>query len=202
MLTMLIDHVGKAFFPDQMEWQVIGRIAFPIYAYCIVMGYRHTTNIKKYMLRLFIIAMVSQYPYMLVFDTMGLNVVCSLLIALMVLVALDRYKGLFQVLVIVGIASLMLEGFNFSYGMYGLLLVLVYRYSSNRGLVPLHCILNIFFMYLKGRYIELFNILPTIMIVYLPLFYEFIEKIRIPRWLWRSFYPAHLTVVALLLIFT
>jgi hypothetical protein len=202
MVTMLIDHVGKAFYPDQIKWQVIGRFAFPIYAYCIVLGYRHSKNIKNYMLRLLIIAMVSQYPYMLVFDTMDLNVVGSLLIALIVLVALDRYKGLLRALVIVGIAGLMLEGFNFSYGVYGLLLVLVYRYSRKHSLVPLHFILNLIFMYLKGWFIGMFNILPTILIVYLPLFYEFIDKIRIPRWLWRSFYPAHLVVLALLLMLT
>ena len=47
MITMLIDHVGAAFFPDQLEWRVIGRISFPIYAYCIVLGYRHTKNLKN-----------------------------------------------------------------------------------------------------------------------------------------------------------
>jgi len=199
MLTMLIDHVGKAFFPDQLEWQIIGRVAFPIYAYCIVLGYRHTTNLKKYMIRLLILALVSQYPYMLVFDTWGLNVVGSLLISLMVIVALDRYRGLFQALMIVGIAGILLEGFNFSYGIYGLLLVLVYRYSSKHGLVPLHLVLNVIFMYVNGWVIGMYNIIPTLLIVYLPVFLEFIEEVRIPRWLWRSFYPAHLAILALLL---
>lgn len=200
MLTMLIDHVGKAFFPDQIEWQVIGRIAFPIYAYCIVMGYRHTKNLKNYLFRLFLIALVSQLPYMLVFSTLGLNVVGSLLIALMVLVALDRFKGFFQALAIVGMAGLMLEALSFSYGIYGLLLVLVYRYSGKNVLIFLHFFLNIIFMYLNGWIIGMYNIIPTILIVYFPLFYDFIEKIRIPRWLWRSFYPVHLTILALLLL--
>ncbi len=200
MLTMLIDHVGKAFFPDQIEWQVIGRIAFPIYAYCIVMGYHHTKNLKNYLFRLFLIALVSQLPYMLVFSTLGLNVVGSLLIALMVIVALDRYKGFLQAIIIVGTAGLMLEALSFSYGIYGLLLVLVYRYSGKNALIYLHFFLNIIFMYLNGWIIGMYNIIPTILIVYFPLFYVFIEKIHIPRWLWRSFYPVHLTILALLLI--
>jgi len=199
MLTMLIDHIGLIFYSDQWGWRVIGRIAFPIYAYCIVLGYQHTKDIKKYIFRLFIIALLSQYPYMLALDTMGLNVVGSLLISLMVLVALNRYLGLPKAIIIIGIAGLILEFFNFSYGIYCLLLVLIYRYSGKHLVVPLHFILNMIFIYLKGWYIGMYNILPTIFIIYFPLFYAFIEKIRIPRWLWRSFYPAHLAILAWIL---
>jgi hypothetical protein len=199
MLTMLVDHIGKAFYPDQLEWQIIGRIAFPLYAYCIVLGYRYTKSLKNYMLRLLIIAIMSQYPYMLVFDTMGLNVVGTLLMALIVLMALDRYKGTIQATIIVSLAGFILESLNFSYGIYGLLLVLIYHFSRKHTLVALHVLLNVMFMYLKGWYISMLNIFPTILIAYLPLFYVYIGRIPIPRWIWRSFYPAHLTILALFL---
>lgn len=64
-VTMLIDHMGAAFDPfyDTIPLRVIGRIAFPIYAFLIAEGCRHTGNIKKYLSRLFIFALVSEVPY-------------------------------------------------------------------------------------------------------------------------------------------
>lgn len=64
-VTMFIDHTGAAFAPffDTTKLRIIGRIAFPIYAFLIAEGCRHTKNIKKYLLRLFIFALISEVPY-------------------------------------------------------------------------------------------------------------------------------------------
>jgi len=67
-LTMLIDHVGAVFpltFP--MYFRFIGRIAFPVYAYMIAQGCKHTSNINKYLLRLGIFALISEIPFDLAF---------------------------------------------------------------------------------------------------------------------------------------
>jgi hypothetical protein len=197
---MLLDHIGAAFYPDQLDWRLIGRLSFPIYAYCIVMGYHHTKNVKQYMVRLLMIAVVSQFPYMIVFHTWGLNVVGTLLISLIVLVALDRYRGLFRMFTIIGGASILLEALDFSYGMYGLLLVLAYRYTNKHILVAIHMGLNVIFLFVKGWTLGLFNVTSTILIVYFPLFYVYVETIKVPRWLWRSFYPAHLTIIGVILL--
>jgi hypothetical protein len=186
--------------PDQSGWRIIGRLSFPIYAYCIVIGYRHTKNMKLYMKRLFIIAIVSQYPYMIVFNTWGLNVVGTLLISLIVLVALDRYRKPIPIFMIVGAVSIWLEALDFSYGMYGLLLVLAYRYTKGHILVAIHFVLNMIFLYVKGWLLGMLNVISTILIVYYPVFYTYVESIKVPRWLWRSFYPAHLTIIGVILI--
>ena len=39
MLTMLIDHIGLIWFPENMAWRIIGRLALPFYAFAIVLGY-------------------------------------------------------------------------------------------------------------------------------------------------------------------
>jgi len=35
-ITMLIDHIGYIFFPFDEIWRIIGRIAFPLFAWGIV----------------------------------------------------------------------------------------------------------------------------------------------------------------------
>ena len=60
MLTMLIDHIGMLLFPDVTILRIIGRLAFPIFAYCIAEGCVYTRNHKKYMLRILICAVIFQ----------------------------------------------------------------------------------------------------------------------------------------------
>ncbi|AYA99676.1 hypothetical protein D4A81_06840 [Lachnoanaerobaculum umeaense] len=43
----------------------IGRLAAPIFMFCITVGFRYTKNIKKYIFRVFTFAFISQIPYIL-----------------------------------------------------------------------------------------------------------------------------------------
>lgn len=54
LIAMLIDHVGL-FIPNTPEWfRLIGRISIPIFIFGIVVGYKHTSNRKKYLQRLYL----------------------------------------------------------------------------------------------------------------------------------------------------
>ena len=84
LLTMLIDHVGYLYFPEEMIFRTIGRIAFPIFAYQVAIGFQKTSNRSRYALRLFVFALISQVPYFwfnptLTFDWEGLNIMFTLL---------------------------------------------------------------------------------------------------------------------------
>lgn len=54
IITMLCDHSGDAILGRFSFLNVIGRIAFPLFCFQIVIGYKHTKNVNKYFLRLFI----------------------------------------------------------------------------------------------------------------------------------------------------
>ena len=65
VISMILDHTGYVIFGSFSWMNVIGRLAFPIFAFCITEGYAHTSNLKKYFFRLLLFAIISQVPYML-----------------------------------------------------------------------------------------------------------------------------------------
>ncbi len=67
----------------------LGGLTFPIMAFLLVEGYRHTSNVFRYGRRLFVFALISQVPYGL-FLAQQLNVLFTLFICLLLLYAYDH----------------------------------------------------------------------------------------------------------------
>ena len=66
MISMIFDHVGDNFFPEMVWMRVIGRMAMPIFAFCIAEGFSHTHDKVKYLRRMLIFAVLSEVPFDLV----------------------------------------------------------------------------------------------------------------------------------------
>jgi hypothetical protein len=197
MLTMLIDHIGYLFFPGEIAWRYVGRIAFPIYCYALVQGYIHTSSRPKYLFRLLLIAVIAQIPYNLSINPGGWNVVFTLLLSAIVLVILDKLSNLWLGIPVVIIAIVLMDYFPIDYNAYGLLLVLIFRYTKSYWLVGAHLALNLFYMFYNFWTVQMFSILPTLLIVLIPALWGYLERRRVPRWVWWSFYPAHLLILAI-----
>jgi hypothetical protein len=196
MTTMLIDHIGFIFFPNTEFLRVIGRIAFPLYSWFLVQGYRHTKDVKKYMWRLFWLACLSQIPFTLALQVWELNVIFTLLLALFALYTIDHVADAstkFPLILLIIFASFVIP---MDYGLYGVLLILLLRYFSNWNLIFYHMLLNLVFLYFygSGYMIQFFSIAGTVLIFYLSDYKPYISVIR-GRWLYRSFYPAHLLLL-------
>lgn len=73
IFCMVVDHVAWFFVPTPSVlsvgfWMhVMGRITFPVMAFMIAEGYRHTANIRKYLLRLGVFALLCMLPYHMAF---------------------------------------------------------------------------------------------------------------------------------------
>lgn len=97
MVSMLVDHVGAVFFPEAVWMRAIGRLAMPIFSFCIAEGYIHTRDRKKYLLRMGIFALVSEVPFDLAFDgVIGLghqNIMLTLFLAILALMLFDMIRG-------------------------------------------------------------------------------------------------------------
>lgn len=97
MISMVIDHVGDMFFPELLWMRMIGRLAMPVFAFCITEGYIHTRNRKKYLLRMGIFALISEVPFDLAFEgKIGLshqNIMVSFFISIVALMLFDLVRG-------------------------------------------------------------------------------------------------------------
>ena len=67
MTSMVFDHAGDLFFHDQLWMRMIGRLAMPLFSFCIAEGYRYTKDRKKYLLRMGLFALISEIPFDLAF---------------------------------------------------------------------------------------------------------------------------------------
>ena len=71
VIAMVLDHAATVFLADTapaaLFFHAVGQIAAPIMCFFIAEGYAHTSNLKKYLLRLFIAAVISHVPYALCF---------------------------------------------------------------------------------------------------------------------------------------
>ncbi len=63
LLTMTIDHIGADLLPHLLWLRIIGRLAFPIYAYMIAEGCRYTRSRPRYLLSMASLALVCQLVY-------------------------------------------------------------------------------------------------------------------------------------------
>ena len=68
MISMVFDHAGDMFFPDVMWPRMIGRLAMPLFSFCIAEGYSHTKDKKKYLFRIGVFALISEIPFDLAFE--------------------------------------------------------------------------------------------------------------------------------------
>ncbi|WP_212959255.1 TraX family protein [Cohnella xylanilytica] len=198
MATMLIDHIGLLFFPHEPVWRIIGRLAFPLYAFGIALGYRHTRSRRKYLIRLFAIALLSQVPYSLGLHMRDINVVGTFAVCLTVLMLFERIQAPWGRWGLAAAACILLEVLPFDYGAYALVLILIYLRANRDRWIAAHMVLNALYLAIHpGWVLQLFSIAATILLVYGQQLVAASEQIRVPRWLWRSFYPAHLAALAL-----
>ena len=98
LILMFIDHTGRVLFPGQLWMICLGRLAFPIFAFQTAEGCWHTSDFRRYCLRLTIFALISEIPFDLmafgtIFQPGHQNVMFTLLLGLIACRFYDRNKG-------------------------------------------------------------------------------------------------------------
>lgn len=149
LICMTIDHIGLILLPRYTVLRVIGRLAFPIYAFMIAEGCRHTRSMGRYLASLLSVAAVCQVAY---FVTLGWLEMCimvtfSLSVGLCWLLRTAREKKsiLFGMLALLGLVAVFFltdilpllipqTGYSIDYGFLGVVLPVVVYLCKDRKL--------------------------------------------------------------------
>jgi len=143
LISMLIDHIAAYLINDSSimlyhTMREIGRLAFPIFCFLLVEGYFKTTNIKKYMLRLFILAIISEVPFDLPrTGSFGLsfdhqNVFFTLLFGLIVIYIIDNNKEKkWLQCIAIWVVAFLAYLLRFDYNAFGIIQILMFYYFKN-----------------------------------------------------------------------
>lgn len=195
IIFMLIDHIGATFYPNLTILRCIGRLAFPLFFYSTFIGYFKTKNFKKYIFRLFVLAIISQLPYYLLFNRFTLNVCFALLLELLFLYLLDNKKYV-EYIVLFTLSLLLVP--ILEYNIFILFLTPIFYYTKNTKLL-FSISYVLFYLIMIGFG---YDIIYLSCIILAPLLITNIKlNIKINKYFFYAFYPTHLLILYLIKVF-
>ena len=194
VLTMITDHVGRMFFPDVHIFNIIGRIAFPLFAFLLVEGFVHTGNLKKYMFRMLIFACISEIPYDLAMQETWLefsrqNTIWTLTLGLLMLALSRKYQ--YSVWAVAGIAVVCCAAaalLRFDYGAGGIVLILILYFLRDRQWLKYLAMLGLSVLWFGGT-----EIAAMISIIFMLAYNG--KHGKNMKYMFYWFYPVHLAVL-------
>lgn len=222
---MLLDHLGVVIFPGVTELRVIGRMAFPLYAWCLVVGITKTKDPLRYLLRLLALAVVSQPLYMMALrhGWTNLSILFTLSLSLVALWGMNA-KFLGSQFWAPLLCYVALGFLDVDYGWKGLtfILLLYLARGSKSGLCATYLAFALFWGSSTSQVTSLFGYslsflswpgIGTVLSAFfrlqsmawlsLPLIVLNTNTgLRMPKWLGYGLYPAHLVVLIVLRLLT
>jgi len=226
LVFMMCDHCGKIFFSRVPEMRMIGRIAFPIYIWCAVVGACYTRNMAKYILRVLLLGIAVQPLYMRALNHTWQepNIFSTIFLGLTAIWGIQEKKYLSQITA--PLAALCLATvLHVDYGWQGVLAFILF-WAARDSRSGLAAVMVAYFLFWGSSYS------PTAQIFGMPLHWEalpaflaqplraflrletygllsmpfilirFPQDLRYPRWVGYTLYPAHLLVIILIRVLT
>ncbi len=207
--TMAIDHMGAIFFPQYIFLRIIGRIAFPLFAFLLVEGMVRTKSLEKYMLRMLLFAVITELPFDLAFWGLPFqwghqNVMWTFFLALAAVYCYEKLPDKYRTalffwgiaLAFAGAATLL----KTDYGGWGVIWVMNFYYYREKQLLKYvnACLLLLYYglsytlsygMFFWQQYLQAFALLSF------PFLLSYNGK-KGPalKYLFYAFYPGHLLV--------
>lgn len=223
ILAMTIDHLTSVIFPGYpKDWwilllHILGRLTAPTMWFMIVEGYQHTRDLKKYITRLFVFALISHFAYnfafgipFIPFQTTVFNqtsVIWSLAWGVVAITLTDekyfRFKRWQQVLIMLGICLLT---FCSDWSCIAVLAIVgIYRYRGNLKLQVREMMVYVFFYALVYFLFvdKVYGTIQLFVIICVPFVANYNGergKWKGMKWFFYLYYPTHLLICGLIRI--
>lgn len=205
VLSMLLDHVGAIYLPEMQWLRIIGRLAFPIFAWLIGMGAIHSKDTLAYARRLGLFAIISEIPFFLAFYdgsvspvAMTHNIFFTLFLGL-ISILFVRAKHLGSIRYLCALLLAIIAGLlRTDYGMYGVLLMLLLYLCQQIPRLPTRLLCQVLgmsillYLHLSGINEQFFALVALLPIA----LYNGKQGPRYTRFFY-WFYPIHLLLLGI-----
>lgn len=213
VVCMLLDHIGYIFFESpspisnigfgysfDIILRGIGRMAFPIFLFCLIEGYSHTHDKIRYAKRLFLFAILSEIPFdfglsdKFFYFNMN-NVIWTLVLIVVMYIFFDKIKAKQE------------NKFAYYVLVFSLTCILAYAGHVDYGFSAICAATALYFM--RGHRMRSYitailcltvfsNAVEILSIFSVPLIYMYNgERGKQHKYFFYVFYPAHLIVLRL-----
>ena len=212
VVAMLFDHCVIVFIPHSLEiyhlLRMPGKLTAPIMCFLIAQGYYHTSNLKRYIGRLFGMAVISHIPFTLFFGYnpweiwRATDVLWTLLLGLLALTVYHR-KGwsIWKRIFFIGICCLLAYSADWNY--VGVLLVLFFGiFHEDRNLqtmshIAVSCLYGVQAVFYGASFVARIGVFFSI-----PFLRRYNgqrgKKSKLIQWGFYWFYPLHLLALYLI----
>lgn len=231
IITMVIDHIGAIVIENMLVerglleittdqafvtfldansllyymntvFRIIGRMSFPIFCFLIVQGFLHTHDLKKYLGRMFIFALISEIPFDLAFFGIPFywgyqNIFFTLFFGILAISGIqiaekkkewNKITRLLFGLLSIGLCMGAVIVLKTDYDILGILIISIMYLFRNKKMLSasLGCL-----------------VLETIpaFVSLIPIYFYNGEKGRSVKWLFYLFYPVHILLLYFLSFF-
>ena len=199
LLTMTVDHIGVQLLPQYPLLRIIGRLAFPIYAYMIAEGCAHTRNRRKYLLQMSGLALLCQLVYFFAIGSLFQCILVTFTLSILTIYAIDSETSwhapaaLLAVIFLTVILPQLLPGTDYAvdYGLLGVLLPAAVYLGKTRTQTLLLSVILLSLLALDFGGIQWYGLLA---LVPLALYSGQRGKWKM-KWLFYLYYPLHLVAI-------
>jgi len=206
LIAMTFDHIGFYLMGNYIPFRIIGRLAFPLFAFMISEGAKYTKNKLKYFLRIFILGIICQIFYTAFVGTFYLNILITLSLSILIIYSIDFYKKLNKRFAFLLPVSLCLTivlsdyllaniikpiGYHLDYSIIGVFIpVLIYLFKDYKHKL-IATMVGLILLSLSMNNLQFFCLLAIIPLI---LYNQRVGKYRL-KWLFYLYYPLHLGII-------
>ena len=210
MISMLIDHIGIYLFPKILIFRIIGRLAFPIFAYMIAEGCFYTKNRIKYLLHLLILGLGWQLVYFFFMNSLYMGILITFSLSIILIYIIDYFlkkKTVVSFILMILTTSTIIYityflplnfnkySFTFDYGVLGVFLPVIIYFLKHR---LFKIITLIIFMILLSFYYNESLFFYSLLAIPLLILYNGKRGKYNLKYMFYIFYPLHLVLIYLI----